>query len=485
MNANDPISANISANNISANNSGQNPLPEEEGLLPQSSEQELEVQTLPPPALESSTEQRANSVWLWILAAGVFLGSGILIGRSFTSNDQSVPAVAAQQATPPRPVEVTALRATSASRRVQLSGQVEAQQQSTIRAQTDGVIQQILVQPGDRVFPGQAIAVLDPTDQALALSEAQARLAQQRSNLARLEVGTRREIIAQRQAAVRSAQAREAEAKDNLQRTTELLAEGALSQRLLVEAQTAKADAQGARLRAEAELAEATAGPLQEEIDAQRANVAAAAAAVRQAEVSLRRTQIKASAAGVVQARQASPGDYVESADPLLTLVSSDNLDVFLEIPENLTAQVRPGQTVELSSRALPNWKTQAAITSLIPAADTASRRSRVRVRLTAPPQGLVAGTAIQANLILPTGKASVEVSRDALTRRQNQWLLFTLQGDNTVREYPVEMVADQGQRVAIYHPALRPGQQAVVRGGDALRDGAKVKRVEAPPQQS
>ncbi len=436
------------------------------------------------PSLESPPSRRFRRLLPWCLAAGVFLGGGIWIVRALTAGNRSVSAVAAQQSPPPRPVEVTALTSTNADRQVQLLGQVESRQQSTVRAQTSGVIQEILVQPGDRVTPGMVIAILDPTDQALALTEAQARLAQQRSNLARLEVGTRREIIAQREAVLRAAQAREAEARDNLQRTMGLVSEGALSQRLLVEAQATLATAQGERLEAEAELAEAKAGPIREEIEAQRANVAAAAAAVNQAEVTLSRTQLRASTSGVVQERQVSPGDYIRSADPVISLVSGESLDVFLEIPEDLIAQVRPGQMVELAARALPNWKARAAITSVVPAADVSSRRSRARVRLENVPQGLVAGTAIQANLILPTGRASFEVSRDALTRRQNQWLLFAVQGD-TVKEYQVEMVADMGQRVAIYHPQLRPGVQVVVRGGDALRDGANVRRVDPKNEQT
>jgi len=52
-------------------------------------------------------------------------------------------------------------------------------------------VQRVLVQSGDRVTP--TIAILDDADQQLAVAEAQARLAQERSELARLEVGTRRE----------------------------------------------------------------------------------------------------------------------------------------------------------------------------------------------------------------------------------------------------------------------------------------------------
>jgi RND family efflux transporter MFP subunit len=367
-------------------------------------------------------------------------------------------------------------------RSIKLLGQVEASERATIRSQTEGVVKQILVQPGDRVTAGTTVAILDDADQRLAVSQAQARLAQERSNLARLEVGTRQEIIAQRQAGVRSAQAREQEATDNLKRTSDLVAQGALSQRLLVEARAAADSAQGARLQAEATLAEATAGPTREEIDAQRANVAAAQAAVNQARLSLERTRIAALSNGVVQSRQVSPGDYVESANPLITLVAGGKLDIFLELPEDLSGSVRPGMPVTLMARALPQWRERTTITGVVPNAEAASRRQRVRVRLDNPPTGLLSGMAIQGELELRANSPSFVVSRDALTQRQNQWLIFTV-AEGKAQQHEVELLADMGQKVAIYSKQLRVGQSVVVTGGDGLKNGAAVKVVERNSQ--
>ncbi|GAB1542582.1 efflux RND transporter periplasmic adaptor subunit [Scytonema sp. NUACC21] len=364
------------------------------------------------------------------------------------------------------------------TRRVQLLGQVESSQQATIRAQTSGVIRQVLVQPGDRVTPGMTVAILDDADQRLAIAQAQAELAQQRSNLARLEVGTRPEIIAQRQATLRSATAREQEAQDNLQRSTELVQQGALAKRLLVEAQAALDNARGERLAAQAALEEAKAGPIREEIDAQRANVAAATAAVNQAKLALQRTRIQALSAGVVQQRLVSAGDLVQNGGQIVSLVAGDQLDIFLELPEELSGRVTPGTTVELTTRALPQWRGRTQITSVVPAANTTSRRQRVRVRLDNPPSGLLSGMAVTGNLEIPANTRSYVVSRDALTRRQNQWLVFSV-ADGKAKQHEVELVADMGEKVAIAHPQLQAGQPIVLKGGDGLTDGASVKITE------
>jgi HlyD family secretion protein len=418
-----------------------------------------------------------KKLWLWMLVVVSLTACGIALWRTFSpASVATKPAVT--KAPPPRPVEVVALTPGTGTRRFQLLGQVESTQQATIRAQTSGVIKQVLVQPGDRITPGMNVAILEDTDQKLAVSQAQAQLAQQRSILARLEVGTRPEIIAQRQAELRSAQAREQEAQDNLKRTTDLVQQGALSQRLLVEAQAGLDNTRGERLAAQAALAEAQAGPTREEIDAQRANVAAAAASVNQARLALQRTRIQALSGGVVQQRLVSAGDLLESGDEIITLVAGDRLDIFLELPEELTGRVTPGSTVELTARALPQWQGRASITGVVPAANATSRRQRVRVRLNNPPSGLLPGMAVTASLEMAENTRSFIVSRDALTRRQNQWLLFTV-ADGSVKQHEVELVADMGEKVAISHPQLQAGQTVVVQGGDGLTDGAAVKVLE------
>lgn len=416
--------------------------------------------------------------WLWLLLLLSIAANGVALSRVLSPVEQAPePVAVAAQAPPPRPVEVAPLARGNATRRVQLLGQVESPEQATIRAQTDGVITQVLRQAGDRVTPGTTIAVIEDADQKLALSQAQAQLAQQRNNLARLEVGTRPEIIAQRQAGVRSAKAREQEAIDNLQRQSELVKEGAIAQRILVEARAAVDDRRGERLQAEAELAEAQAGPTREEIEAQRASMNAAVAAVNQAKLALERTQIKAGSGGVVSQRQVSPGDYVESGDEILTFVAGERLDIFLELPENLSGTVGSGSRVVLTARALPQWRGNATITGVVPSADTASRRQRVRVRLDNPPQGLLPGMAVSANLELPGNTPGFVVSRDALTRRQNQWFVYSVE-NGKARQFEVEMVADMGEKVAISstNNDLKAGQPIVLKGGDGLKDGAAVK---------
>ncbi|MGD1938813.1 MAG: efflux RND transporter periplasmic adaptor subunit [Cyanophyceae cyanobacterium] len=475
-----------------------------------------------------------------VLLAIALVGGGAttwtLLNRS--GNTDAAPASAAM---PPRPVEVTTLQAGDGVQEVELIGEVEAADQATVRSQTSGTVQQVLVAVGDSVRPGQTLAVLDNSDQRLAVAEAQAALASARSQLSRMETGTRPEIVAQRRAELRAAQAREQEAQTNLrnvrsllpslvaqrqaelemaksaeveavdsfQRTRELADTGALSRRALVEAESrangAKSDrlraasavaaqrtenqqrlsqakaavdtATSDRLRAAASLAEATAGPRQEDIVAQRGVVRAAQSNVAQAQLQLNRAVITADTAGIISQRPVNTGDYVERNSEILTVVSRDRLDVFLDVPETYSGQVQPGTSVTLSASALPSWEGQATIAGVVPSADAASRRQRVRVRLDSSPQGLLPGMAIAATVEMPVRVEGSQfvVSRDSLTRRLNQWVVFVKE-EGQAQEVPVELVTDMGETVAIASPDLRAGQSLVTKGGDGLRDGAPIQ---------
>lgn len=133
---------------------------------------------------------------------------------------------------------------------------------------------------------------------------------------------------------------------------------------------------------------------------------------------------------------------------------------------------------VSLNARALHNWQESTTITAVVPTANTSSRRQLVRVSLDNPPQGLLPGMAISADLAMPVADADTfVVPRDALTRRGNEWSLFAV-NDNQAQQINVEIIADMGQEVAIASSELQEGQNIVVTGGDGLTDSAAVQVV-------
>ncbi|EDX83200.1 hypothetical protein S7335_379 [Synechococcus sp. PCC 7335] len=162
----------------------------------------------------------------------------------------------------------------------------------------------------------------------------------------------------------------------------------------------------------------------------------------------------------------------------MLSLVDREDLDVFLEIPEELSGQIAPGLTVMLTARALPGWQGQATIDGVIPTANETSRRQRVRLQIENTPAGLLPGMSVQGTLERASDTPSFVISRDALVQQEGEWIVFTV-ADGQANEIAVELVADTGEAVAIASEQLRSGQSVVVRGASALRAGAAVQVID------
>lgn len=423
--------------------------------------------------------------WLLLLIAIGAMGYGLYqwLGPK-PAGQRGGPPMSRMQGPPPRPVVTTRLKTGATAETISVAGQVEASATTTLRSQVSGTVQGLRVKEGDRVTPGQIIAQVDSTDQQLNLAQAQARLAEAKSELAELKRGSRREVIAQRQAVLAAAKARETEARDNLKRIEQLVKEGALADRRLIEARTAIDTTVSDRLAAQANLAEAQAGPRRDEIAAEEAKVVAQQAAVNQAAVGVNRAQIIATASGVVNKRIVNPGDYVRSADPVLELVNNSSVDILLQVPESLSSQVQPGLAVQLSSRAIPGWRREATIDALMPTTSDQSRRRPARIRVSNPPAGLLPGTAVQGSFNANRNQGGYTISRDALTRRGNQWLVFGVESGPqgmSAKEIAVELVSDAGETVVINGPQLSDGLEIVLKGSDALSDKAPIMVMQGP----
>jgi len=64
----------------------------------------------------------------------------------------------------------------------------------------------------------------------------------------------------------------------------------------------------------------------------------------------------------------------------------------------------------------------------------------------------------------LRTNSPSFVVPRDALTRRGEQWLIYSVV-EGKAKQFEVELIADMGEKMAISNEQLKVGQPVVVCG--------------------
>jgi membrane fusion protein (multidrug efflux system) len=184
------------------------------------------------------------------------------------------------------------------------------------------------------------------------LRERQATAVKAERDVERFKPLVAKEEIAQQQydAAVAAAQAARAS-------TDAAQSEIALASSNVAVAEQRAVQARSAIVRAQAGLSTAQTAP--EQLQATRARAAAAEARVKQAEaalaqaeLNLERASIKAPTAGIVGRRSVELGQTIQASQPLMAIVSRDDVWVVANFKETQLADVKPGQraTVEVDA---------------------------------------------------------------------------------------------------------------------------------------
>ncbi len=292
------------------------------------------------PALGKLQKIENRTPWIVAAIAAGLLGTGIVTATVLRSNEADTASVSDLIV----PVEAADLTV-----RIEANGEVQAVERVNVSPKSQGRVEQVFVEQGDRVEAGEVIARMESreletqrqqaaarVDRAQAnlaellagsrpeeIDRAQASLAQaqssaqqaraqadrERADLAELQAGARYEEIAQAEASVEQARSRVAEAESRLslarqdtQRNERLYSGGAISRQDLDRARDEEDRAEAAVAQAEAAVTEAQRrleqlrnGARIEEIDRAIAEVNAAEAEVqrREAAVAEARSQVE------------------------------------------------------------------------------------------------------------------------------------------------------------------------------------------------
>lgn len=275
------------------------------------------------------------------------------------------------------------------------TGRVAALSRAQVGSAVTGVVLERRVREGDRVGPGDVLAVLRSDDLEAAVREAEAALAE-------LEQSTR----PQARAALREALASLEQASREVQRRQALFRQKAISREELERAIQAEATARAAAERAQL-AAEALASG--------HPNEAAARARVASARAQLEKTIIRAEVAGTVLTRNAEPGDLVQPGRVLFEIAREGDTEVLVPMDEKNLEVLALGQSAMCIADAYPSRPFPATVSFIAPAVDP--QRGTVDVRLTVSPAPAFLRQDMTISVNVETGRRelAVVVPNDAL----------------------------------------------------------------------
>lgn len=212
-----------------------------------------------------------------------------------------------------------------------------------------GRIEQLLVDEGDKVSPGQVLARLEARPMQDKLASADARLEAATASAVRDVRGNRPQEIAAAEAAVRDAEAALGESRRLHERRKALLDKGFISK---ADYQTSEAGVTAASARldaARASLSLAREGVRSEDKAVTEAGREAAFADKRAVETDLADTQLAAPEAGQVLTRAREAGAIVAPGQTVLTLALLQPVRVRAYVAEPDLPKIRPGMKVSVS----------------------------------------------------------------------------------------------------------------------------------------
>lgn len=329
------------------------------------------------------------------------------------------------------PVEVAKVEARQVEFTVAAVGSVEAFETVQVTARVAGAVDRVRFTEGQTVKPGEPLVEIDPTRYALAVRAAKATLD------------------------------RAMAAKDD--------AEASIKRR-----EQAQASSPGLITAEELALYRTKAATAAAEADA-------AQVALERAQVDLRDAYVKAPVGGVLQTRTVQTGQHVQPGAVLATLLRRDPVLVRFKVPEADAEYLKPGMALHFLEGGDPK-PLAARITLVAASADPSSRMVPVTAEVDEADRERARPGAF-ADVTVPVGgvhEAPV-VPQTAIRPSEKGFLAYVLDGD-TARERVLALGLRTPDGLIEVKSGLEVGEELVVRGAEALREGATVRRVEAAP---
>lgn len=401
------------------------------------------------------------------------------------------PRSAAEEVEPVVEVEVTPAERLEVREYVEAGGTLNALPgyEASFSAATAGKVTRVLVQVGQHVSAGQALAELDRSVLAAQVRQAQAALQQARFTAAQARAvsGAPSQTIAadqvrQAEATLQTARANQTLAQNNLTRQQRLFDRGIAPRKDVEEAKNQITVTTEAVRQAESALAAArvnaarSVGEARTQASVTAGGVEAAQAALDVARAELSRASIRSPIAGTVTKRAVNDGETVDPATPAFEVIDSTSLDVVANVPAVYLGRIKPGNLAVVRVEPLPEKEFSGAVVQVAPSVDPQTNTVAVRVRLPNPTGELKAGIFGTARIAVEIHPNALVVPQEALVIAGDETFVFVPQGEKVEKRKVTVGIRETGHAEIL--EGLKDNERVVTTGAFGLGDGTKIKIV-------
>ena len=246
----------------------------------------------------------------------------------------------------------------------------------------------------------------------------------------------------------------------------------------LAEAEATLAEARQAYDRIE-RLAESNAAA-ESQLEGARANLQRAEAAEMAARADLEDRAITAPFAGTLGVIDTEEGAYLDGATPVTRLSDLSSVEVSASLPERYFENVKPGQTLRVTTPAYPGETFEGRITVRAPEIDRDTRSFEIRAEIANPDRRLAGGMFAHSRLLLGSYDG-LTIPDAAIISEGLKSYVYTV-ADGTATRTDIEPGKSFGTLTEVRR-GMSLGDRVVVAGWDGLSDGAAVSVEEAGAQ--
>ncbi len=416
----------------------------------------------------------------WLVSLLLLTGAANVLAHAGHGNEFQSGGQASQlnNAIPVDPVTVQrlGLRVEPVSRQllavgIKATGQIEPlpNQQVAVTTPVGGTLLRLLVAPGAVVQAGQPVAIMTSPElaelrtsafdrQATAIAARQTAEAELR--LARDNYQQQQRITATE---IQQARTELAVAQERYEKDQQLLEQGAIARRLMLESETRLATARNALAKAESRLhiSEAAA-----QLKRAQANLQAAQSQVRLSETTYRTRlrqlgakpnadgtiTITAPIAGTVADRQATLGESGEDAGkPIMTIVNSSRVQVAANIYQKDVQRIQVGQRVRVKLAGSTDRSFEGRISVIGAVVEGESRIVPVKAELANPDGLLKPGLFVELEVLTDrTPTAVLAIPKSALVETNDKKTLVFVQNGNAFQPVELEFGQESGDWVEV-----------------------------------
>ncbi len=422
----------------------------------------------------------------WIgMGTGAMLIGLLAIGMIPRLNRQTeMKALAATQETSDRAVQVITPKKASGDTNLNLPGNVQAIQETTLYARSNGYLKRRWVDIGDRVKTGTLLAEIETPEGDQEVEQARSQLASARASVEQNRAG-----LAQGRADLQQAQANLELARQSWKRWQTLVQLGAVSQQ--------NADERRATFNANL----ATVNASQARIRSDQANINAAQANLNSSQANLRRLlalqsfqRVVAPFEGVITARNVDAGALItagstsnsdantsgststnSSSAGLFRMARTDTLRIRVNVPQTSFQGIRQGQTAEVQVRELPKKTFTGKVARTADVLDPNSNTLLTEIQVLNQDNVLRPGMYAQVKFTSTRSNPPLLTPANTLVISGQGTQVATVTKQKTVQYRKVEIGRDYGNEVEI-NTGLNGNESLILNPTDDLEDGDHVQ---------